>query len=95
MERSKNRDTKFIIMNNAEIYILTNDLTLYKELESLNLLELVTEIMQNFIEGEKESYELGIEQQQGEIENLEIMNNHLESEIMKKDSEIAFLKLGK
>lgn len=65
-------------MNNAEIYILTNDLTLYKELESLNLLELVTEIMQNFIEGEKESYEIGIDKLQGENDNLMIMIYELE-----------------
>ena len=82
-------------MIESEIYLLANNLQLYNKLQSLSLLEPVTEIMQNFIEGEKESYEIGIEQQQGEIENLEIMNNHLESEIMIKDSEIAFLKLGK
>jgi len=36
-------------MNNAEIYILTNNLTLYKELESLNVLDKVTEIMNTCI----------------------------------------------
>ena len=36
-------------MNNSEIYILTNNLTLYKELESLNVLDKVTEIMNTCI----------------------------------------------
>jgi len=36
-------------MNNSEIYILTNNLTLYKELESLNVLDRVTEIMNTCI----------------------------------------------
>jgi len=36
-------------MNEAEIYVLTNDLTLYRELQSLNVLDKVTEIMNTCI----------------------------------------------
>ena len=65
-------------MNEAEIYLLANDLSLYNNLQSLSLLEPVTEIMQNFIEGEKESYEIGIGKLQGENDNLMIMIHELE-----------------
>ena len=58
-------------MNEAEIYLLANNLTLYNELQALGLLENVTEIMQNFIEGEKESYELGIAALQENVKDAE------------------------
>ena len=58
-------------MNDGEIYLLANNLQLYNKLQELNLLESVTKIMQNFIEGEKESYELGIVSLQEEVKNAE------------------------
>jgi hypothetical protein len=48
-------------MIESEVFLLVNNLQLYNKLQELNLLESVTEIMQSFIEGEKESYELGIQ----------------------------------
>ena len=71
------------IMNEAEIYLLANDLTLYYKLQSLGLLDPVTEIMQSFIEGEKESYEIGIGALQEDIKDLEEQNEALRIKILK------------
>ena len=72
-------------MIESEIYLLANNLQLYNKLQELNVLNEVTEIMQNFIEGEKESYEIG-------VDKLMAMNEKLEMRIKAKDQHIKDLK---
>ena len=86
-------------MNNAEIYILTNDLTLYKELESLNVLDRVSEMMNTCIEtiqGDKtdervRELEMSLRIAESEVEESEDTIAELERDIESLESKIERL----